>query len=326
MVTKLKLPALVVVDEAVKRILAGDQKKNSIIPTLQAPTPFQGGYQDFLPFSTIQEAKQTPGPPRSSIYDDLCYYVQYHHNVLDLSADSRSSTLFVHKIVASESALLAQYMNGVLSTIAWQLSRLNELRGFRSDWIEQRWSDLMGIQRRIGGYRDDVMWTISSLEAPNVPQGLSSWKNCVTDFQWIEARLLRLHEDARSLVEAFSGLAGIAGNQQALSEARNISYLNILGTTFVPLSLIASILSLPRPYTPGAPEAWKYWAIAVPLVIAVYAVWFMLTLTLKKGTVSPLASLLVNPIRCIAHSRRWSGGRRPSTYSASSSAASKPLA
>lgn len=83
----------------------------------------------------------------------------------------------------------------------------------------------------------------------------------MTDFQRIDARLLKLQEDTRSLVEAFSSLAGIVGNQQAFSEARSVSYLNVLGTTFVPLSLIARILSLPSPYKPDASECWKYGAI-----------------------------------------------------------------
>ena len=62
----------------------------------------------------------------------------------------------------------------------------------------------------------------------------------VTDFLWVEARFGKLKGDARSLVEAFSVLAGFYGNQQALSEARSVSHLNILRTTFVPFSLIAS--------------------------------------------------------------------------------------
>lgn len=49
--------------------------------------------------------------------------------------------------MALESALL----NSVLNSLAWQLSRQNELLVLQSDWIEQRWSDLIAMQRRIGG-------------------------------------------------------------------------------------------------------------------------------------------------------------------------------
>jgi hypothetical protein len=296
--------ALIIVDESLNRILSGTLKKNETVPTQQLPTPFQGGYQDFLPFTTTEEAIQTKGPARSSIYDDLCYYVQTHHKLLELSTGPRASTLFLYKIMASESVLLIQYLNSVLSSLAWQLSRQNELRVFQSDWIEQRWSDLIAIQRRIGNYVDDVEETILSLQLENSAKSSSSWKDLAADFQWINVKLAKLQGDTRSLIEAFSGLAGIVGNQQALSEARSVSYLNFLGTTFVPLSLIASILSLPSPYTPGASESWKYWAIGIPMVIAVYAACFLLTLTLKKGGRSPLRRKLMSSSRLNVHGRR----------------------
>jgi hypothetical protein len=292
---KLIWAALIVVDESVKRILTGDRKKSDIVPFVQTPIPFQGGYQDFLPFTTMQEAVQSKGPPRLSIFDDLCYYIQEHHSIMELSNHPSSSTLFLSKIVASESTLFVQYLNGVLSSLAWQLSRQNKLGILQSDWIEQRWSDLIAIQRRIGGYSDNVKGTMLSLTSshptPNQPQALPSWKDSMTDFRWLETRLEQLQGDARSLIDAFSGLAGIVGNQQAISEARSVSYLNVLGTTFVPLSLIASILSLPSPYKPGAPESWKYWAIGIPLVVGVYAAWFGLTLIMKKRAGWPAARI-----------------------------------
>jgi hypothetical protein len=284
---KLMSAALIVVDESMKRILIGDRKKSDRVPSTQTPTPFQGGYQDFLPFITLKAALQSKGPSRLSIYDDLCYYVQEHHDLMDLSDHPRSSTLFLRKIVASETNLLAQYLNGVLSSLAWQLSRQNKLGILESDWIEQRWSDLIAIQRRIGGYSGNCKATILTLKPspkpPNQAQVPPSWMDSVVDFQWLQTRLEQLQEDARSLIDAFSGLAGIVGNQQAISEARSVSYLNVLGTTFVPLSLIASILSLPNPYKPGAPESWKYWAIGIPLVVAVYSAWFGLTVIMKRG-------------------------------------------
>lgn len=304
--------------------MAGQYKDWVVVQAESGPTPFQGGYQDFIPFTTLQEATQNTGPSRQSIFDDLCYYVENYHHLMRLSEDPKSAYLFLYKILASESVLLVQYFNGVLNFLGWQLSRRNELRVFPTDWIEQRWSDLIAIQRRIGGYIDSVKLSISSLEPSNGSPASSSWMNCEEDFRWLEARLEKLQDDARSLIEAFSGLAAIVGNQQTLSEARSVSYLNVLVTTFVPLSLVASILSLPTPYKPGASDFWKYWAIGVPLVAGIFAVSFALTLGLR-GSRKPSATHFTSNIHQSAKGRK-STGRPPIPHTMNKSSSSKSMA
>jgi hypothetical protein len=125
--------SLIVVDESLKRILIGNKKKYCLEKPQQPPTPFHGGYQDFLPLSTLREATKSKSPPRTSNYNDLIYYLQYHHNSLELSTGATTGTLFLYKIVASESVLLVQYFMGVLKDIAWQLSRQTEQGVFRTD-------------------------------------------------------------------------------------------------------------------------------------------------------------------------------------------------
>jgi hypothetical protein len=89
--------------------LIGNKKKHDLEKTQELPKSFQGDYRIFLPISILQEATKNKGPPRTSIYDDLIYYLQHHHDSLELSAGTTASILFLYKIIASESVLLAQY-------------------------------------------------------------------------------------------------------------------------------------------------------------------------------------------------------------------------
>ena len=86
-------------------------------------------------------------------------------------------------------------------------------------------------------------------------------------------------------------------------EARSVRWLTILGTFFVPLSVVAGIMSMGADFLPGQDHFWIYFAVVVPLLLVIGIVLLGLTKghlfvqrlhagfsekIIKKGVVLPL--------------------------------------
>ena len=182
------------------------------------------------------------------------------------------------KLVASEYVQLTHYFHTLLSGLAWGLSRQKTFQNFQISWVEECWSDLIALQRRIDDHLRNLGAILIVLRASktwHAPE--DEWTNPIPDFQFVDEHLRHMKEKAASLVAAFSGLAEIIANRRSLLEARAASALGFVGTVFVPMSLVASILSLPNDFRPTGPHFWQYWAVAIPLVLIIYvsAMWYL---------------------------------------------------
>lgn len=265
--------AMLIVDEPLRRAMFGDSTQNNVARHTADPEPFQGGYSDFIPYSGAEAALNAESQPRTSVLDDLCFYHEKHHQYLSLTADPRSVTLFAQKIVASEYMLLVNYHRTLLSSLGWRLSRRDSLDVFDPDWVEKAWSDLQSFLRRLDDHhlKAELVTSALHLDASRTPPGTPHFVHTALDFQHIEDQLQRLKTRADGLLSSFTSLQSIIGNRQSLDEARSVRVLTVLGMTFLPLSLVASLLSMGGKFMPGESEFWVYWAASIPSVLIVSA-------------------------------------------------------
>ena len=107
---------------------------------------------------------------------------------------------------------------------------------------------------------------IIGAEAVNekAPQAI---RDAQMDFITIQAKL-------RPFCERVDGLSGMANELASLHMAfKSIKdselglRLSVLGSIIFPATLVASLLSMGDPYSPGKPRFWVFWAAAVPLVL-----------------------------------------------------------
>lgn len=235
---------------------------------IKAPQPWQGGYNDFIKYSTVQEAVDAETPPRTSTFDDLCFYHTHHGKHLQLDSDPKSATTFAQKLVVSEYMLLIEYNRFLLYHIGWKLSRRNSFEIFNSAWVEQTWSDLNSFHQRIQTHHQNIVMVTANLELKkNITKG---WMSTAEDFAHIEEQFLSLRQKAEILLDSFTGLAGMVGNRQSLDQARSVGLLTVLGMAFVPLSLVASLFSMSDEYRPGAGDFWVYFAVSIPFVALMF--------------------------------------------------------
>jgi hypothetical protein len=114
---------------------------------------------------------------------------------------------------------------------------------------------------------------------------VEDWTSCHKDFQYIHYRLKALKTRLDLLSNSITGLAGIAGNQQALveakrslKEAKNIKALTLVGITFIPLAFTTGFFSMNDQYLPGASSFWIYFGVSVSLIVVVFLVVYVLGL------------------------------------------------
>jgi len=270
------------VDGPVHDVLVGD--RNDYRQTFIETEPYQGGYPDFIKYNSLDEATATRGPPRSSIFDDLCYYHTCHGNLVTVDGNPKSATLFLQKIVASHYMVLAEYNRGSLSSLEWLLSRRHTFSNLTIKWVEERWSDLQSFSRRCEDYRRDLRSILRELRMRDTPGNPSDWMDASQDFLVLEELLLELNKKAQGLVSSFTGLAGIVGNRQSLNEARAVRLLTILGMTFLPLSYASGLFSMTNNYLPGGSQFWVYFAVAIPLLCITFAVPALIGLAYSRRT------------------------------------------
>ena len=127
-------------------------------------SPFQGGYADFIVYPDLDSAKNTSGPSRKSLFDDLLYYFSHHSSCLTITTQPASCMMFFKKIMASHFMILSEYYRGVLSHLEWLLSRRETFANLNLDWVEERCSDLHSFNRRCEEYQNDISSVIEQLE------------------------------------------------------------------------------------------------------------------------------------------------------------------
>jgi hypothetical protein len=255
-------------------------------------TPFQEGYLDFLPSKSFDSppspaalnALSEAAHPHKSMLHDLVYYYQRHSDVLteDEWRTPQKSALFLKKIVAAHYLQLVDYIKVMLPSLELRLT---------TAWVEEQdqWKSLQTISRRCGNYRDDIEDTLLSLGYPldgklDESSKLRSidWKDCEEDLQYAYFRLKILKERADNLTTSMTGLASIAGNRQALEEAKRVKRLNLLALLFIPLAYTSSLFSMQDNFAPNRSEFWIYWVSAIGAVAFTSCVTFVLDRALDE--------------------------------------------
>ncbi|KAI9804474.1 MAG: hypothetical protein M1825_001373 [Sarcosagium campestre] len=261
-----------------------------------------GGYIDFSPMyddndddddendeGGSDDGKQTKGPLRTSTFDDICFYWQRQSaarlNGMGLE-DPEVAAIFIKRIVASNWMLLIQYLNRILSMLEFGLSRRKDLAGF--SWLDQGWSDVQSWMRRCAEFSEHIDSTLDSLRIPlpdrggakassETRQGRDSLDACTGDFLYIHRRMLELYRRTETLAASLTGLISILESKRSLEEARSLKTLTLLGMVFVPLAFTSGMFSMSGDYLPGKRKFWVYIAVAIPLILAVFAIAFIIT-------------------------------------------------
>jgi hypothetical protein len=267
--------------------------------------PLHGGYVDFMRSS---DRKLTPwkGPPRSSMLEDMLYYLVEHGGRLPSLDDPACVAVFAQKIVASHYLSLTSFMTSILSSGQWHLSRQDNMSKFNIATAEQQWSDIQSWERRLNEYFNDLQETMVRLgfrlQGPDCSScnQSSTWYELQTDFQFLWMQLQNLIKRVSQYSESVSVLASIAANRQALleqklslRETRRTKALTLVGLTFIPLAYTAALFSMDERYMPGSAHFWIYFLVSIPLTVVVMLAYISLDKLYDEGVQIRLGALIM---------------------------------
>jgi hypothetical protein len=206
------------------------------------------------------------GPPRTSLFDDLCYYFHRYSKNPIFNDESASATTFATKIVALQWGILIHYHRDHFDHI--ERSFL-DLRGLHQRSVhiqhEQHWNSLNFLNRRFKYQQDGLQSNILQLKSGQ-RGNTGLYKDAILDFEYLELECDRLQSKINSLVASASSISSITHANRAVSESRDILKLTLLGTTFLPLSFVSGLFSMQEEYKPGGPKFWIYCIVAIVLL------------------------------------------------------------
>ena len=249
--------------------------------------PYQGGYPDFMEYENIDDACSSCGPSRQSILENICFYWAHHRDSVVVSDEPVITTLFFKKIVASNYTLCIGYIAALLGELDYNISRRDRpISTLDITWIEQRWKGLQAWNRRCSQYYDSVEAIMDSFQIPlSEAEAFVSWEKCEKDFHVIHSKLRGMKTRSDISISSFTGLAGILEKRQALREAsrslheaRSLKILTLLGMLFLPLTFASGILSMNGNFSLGSSLFWVYLAIAIPFILCVPGVVFLVSM------------------------------------------------
>ena len=299
---------LIVCDPPVQRVLTEYSGRTGYNVTT---SPYNAGYIDFVPQK--DQIESGSGPPRTSLLDDVVFYIKTHSNALDLT-DPDSLRTFVEKITASHYLKLARFIQTVIEKVQFNLSRRQDLTSFAIAAVEEQWSDVQALERRIGEYKDDLeaimLQSRIPFESPNLKHAVD-WKDRAADYQFLYMRFKEIGQRANSLNGSTAALAGLTNNRHAVKaqdlvleatersirEAKSAKALTMLGVVFIPLAYVSSLFSMSDPYRPGEKLFWVYFVVALPLIVLTIFGYYTLELGYTSGRIQWSFRTAFNTVR-----------------------------
>jgi hypothetical protein len=145
------------------------------------------------------------------------FYLHTHSSVLDLT-DPISSRTFVEKIAASYHLKLAKFLQSTIEVVQFNFSRRRDLTSFDISAVEEQWSDVQVLARRIGEHKGDLEAIMLQLGTPfenPEPNYISDWRDSTTDYQFLYLRFKEIGQCAQNLHGSTAALASLTRSRQA---------------------------------------------------------------------------------------------------------------
>ncbi|KAK8905299.1 hypothetical protein QC760_006487 [Botrytis cinerea] len=268
-------------------------RARSLFPQEIKSELFQGGYVDFIDFDVLIRGGLNAalhGPPRTCMFDDLCFYFEHHSTILfemEGATPPLIASAFLKKIVASHYIKVIDYFEIIVQRLKRAeglLSRKTDKKDYNS-WPEQReqWSSLQLTHRFLSEYTSDIQSIIQNLRIPSSPLFPIHYLSSNLDFPFIHTSLSNLYTRVSTIISSTQGLSSIVASGEALHEARlsvreakNSKTLTFIGLVFIPLAYTSALFSMSGEYRPGGSAFWVYWVTSLPIMGAIFGVtWVM---------------------------------------------------
>lgn len=253
--------------------------------------PYQGGYRDFTPWpernlSSLSKSV-VEGPRRVSLVEDIAYY--WLHSSLSKQRTSAlqnpyESTIFLRRIIISmlNSTLRRYYFDlSQHETKLWVMQRMidpnltdTEKNQYLGDFIGVM-NEINKIRRRMNWFSHEMTTNLEVLDlVTDHPYRIPDHRAEDRDFIVIRDKFLSYRKWSEKLLDITSAHLALMETEKSISDSKALSRLTILGSLFIPVSFVCSFFSMNGDFAVGATKFWVYFAVTLPLVVAILVIVF----------------------------------------------------
>jgi hypothetical protein len=234
--------------------------------------PLHQGFEDFrtpVSFSTFQSSEpplKGSGGSTSLLKvllncfsESLPAFEPTSPTVLDLA-------YYPMRIVISEWMLYSQVMARYLAYYEYSLKTIDTaIYEERGDVIDlQKWRHrAIQSQFKIESTKQFVAYQSAQENKHAV------WDLIVNDLDQVSRKIEQYGLSLERIIPVVTSIVQLLDSQQSIAESINVKRLTYVALIFIPLSWVASLFSIPGDFAPGQSKFWVYFAVSLPLCIAV---------------------------------------------------------
>ncbi|KAI0486679.1 hypothetical protein F4859DRAFT_466507 [Xylaria cf. heliscus] len=279
-------------------------------PTVTKGVPLWRGRRPLWPMPEYGQAPPSAPPQNDSLFDHFVFWAQQTNLYPNCPTDDYSKahipTQVLLYFVVSEWLTMSDYIKARLNQLDWEIVK-PQFFGRGKKGVNDMLEKLHMWRRLVPLYREMVSETIRHLDQFSgriqVPMTscntaddgkhelISHYKQ---DLVHIKSQLEEYQNRIDQITSVVTAVISIDNSRRGLQDNRNIGRLTWLATIFIPLSLIAGILSMQSDVTQISRNTFKiYFATSLPLVVVIAAA--ALTLSQTRS----VTQYLLQPRRAI---------------------------
>jgi hypothetical protein len=249
--------------------------KNSIKHKIRLNvSPIPGTFEDFPDPPKFSESwSHLVGKNRGSLFEEIVNFWQhdYPHGFNMNEPSVQILACYALRVVAAEWVKYVEVMRHCI-----KLYRHVEMGAPTLEIINYGLHSLQGWRLRSLNSQEKVESVLRKLRAQNAVDSDSESRAImgpiIEDYECILRNIQTAGTGLENMLPVVTSLVQIIDTRQSLAETANVTRLTILALTFIPLSYVASLFSMNEKNMPGSDHFWVYFAVAIPVTLAVFLV------------------------------------------------------
>ncbi|KAI1367169.1 hypothetical protein F5Y08DRAFT_326799 [Xylaria arbuscula] len=287
-------------------------------PTVTQGVPLWRGRRPLWPISSVYDPDQ-PGaqpPMQDNFFEDFIFWAQQKNLCPNPNANDAAHAVVPIQVllhlICSEWITMSDYIKTRLNQLDWEIIKPQFFRLDKvgvANMLEKlhMWRRLVPLYREmvsettrhVDQFSSRIETLVATLESTSTEESSQTTANSLTmtnsstnpahrslishydpDFKRIKEQLEEYQNRIDQLTAVVTAVISIDNSQRSLQDNRNIGRLTWLATFFIPLSLIAGILSMQSNVSEISGYTFKvYFATSLPLSIVIAA--FTITLSMS---------------------------------------------
>ena len=237
-------------------------------PTITEGFPLWGGYGNLRVPPGMRQCTDLAGKPSwNSTIDDFIHWVMSMNTeqLLIVKRDPEYMTSAIYDFMTSQWLLLFDYIITRLSQIEWEI----ESEPFRTlEGLDGTLQKFHPWRRRIPLYNNFIRSMLNLLEDRFLLKSntRAHWLNTTENVRHLLERHEEVQHRADKVISVLTAVISIEESRKAMTQTRDVTRITYLAFLFVPMSFVASFLSMNTNFPPGNNMVyWIYFVIALPI-------------------------------------------------------------